>query len=115
MTPYEKARKVYKRRELDRIIRMCAEIGMVHADSECFFCAYPTHHSLLRPNLNSLIEQNLNKSVDIADTWYVYIASGNPIRALEFAKPLKYIAYERFDDKFRLIEVERLRRLLWAV
>jgi hypothetical protein len=62
-----------------------------------------------------MMEHNLNKVIDIADTWYIYLASGDISRAFDYGKKLPYIAFRRFDEKFRIMEYERARRLLWAM
>lgn len=103
MSPYYEARKLYKRGELDALIKFCASNGIVHADAEYFICAYPTHHLLL--------QQNLNNNLDKADTWVVCIAAGNAIKAFDLGQPLQYIAWQRFDKRFRIMEFDRFRRL----
>ena len=104
---YNLAKELYDDGELEEIIQFCMENGVVYSEDDLFLCAYPTSsgHITRNPEIN----------LDIADTWYVYIATGNIKRVFEIAKPLKYVSFERFDKTLRLIEFKKVRRiLLWA-
>lgn len=104
MNPYKAALNMYDtEEELSAVVTYCMEHGEVHSDSDCFICGYTTNSSLLG--------HNSNKSIDIADTWFIYIAIGNLKRIFDTAQKLKYVAYERNDGKFRVIETERFARL----
>lgn len=103
MTPYEKALSMYEGNEVGSMMAYCARYGVVFADLECFLCAYPTHHSLLK-------EKNLKKVIDKPDTWYVCIGVGSKNILMSLVEPLDFVAYRRFDDNVRLIKWERL----WA-
>ena len=103
ISSYSMARELYGDGELEEVMAFCAHNGFVHADKEVFICAYPTS--------SELIKNDFKKDVDKADTWYVYVASGNLKRAFEVIKPLEFISYERFDGKHRLIRFEKFRRL----
>jgi hypothetical protein len=105
MSAFSEAQKLYDGADLTKIMAFCAHNGVVFADEEVFLCAYPTK--------SSNIGNKSKKEVDKADTWYVYIASGNLKKAFEVIRPLKYVYYERFDDKPRLFQFERMRRLVW--
>lgn len=99
--------KYYTADELRDIIMYCvANQGVVHVDNDCFFCAYPTSRGL--------IEIEYKKELDKPDTWYVYIASGNLKKAFAHIKPKQYLAFRRFDDRFRIYDFEKFRRLVWA-
>ena len=113
MSVFSDAQDLYDGCELLEIMAFCAHYGVVYADNECFFCAYPTHSSLIEIESKYVNEIKYQKGVDNTDTWYVYIASGNLKRAFEKIVPLKYVAYRRMDEKFRLIEFDRMRRLIW--
>ena len=102
---YSRVRELYGEGELEAVMAFCAHNGFVYADEEVFLCAYPTS--------SALIDNKYKKDVDITDTWYVYVASGNLKRAFQVIKPLEFIAYRRMDDKFRLLNFERARRLVW--
>lgn len=114
MTPYEIAREMYDGTELEEIMAFCAQNGAVHADDECFFCAYSTSSHLIETTSKLVDEIKSKKGVDKTDTWYIYIASGSLKRAFGHIRPLKYICYERFDGVIRFIEFEKMRRLLWG-
>ena len=104
ISSYSRARELYGEGELEKVMAFCAHNGFVYADKEVFLCAYPTS--------SSLVNNDFKKDVDKPDTWYVYVASGNLKRAFQVIKPLEFICYRRFDEKFRLIRFERFRRLL---
>lgn len=107
MSPFEQAARRYDGADIIGIVAFCARNGIVHCDKDVFFCAYPT--------VSGDDARKLEKSVDISDTWYVYIASGSIKKAFLYIEPKKFIAFSRFDNKVRLIGFERLRRLLWAM
>jgi hypothetical protein len=106
MSAFSEAKKLYDGMDLEQIMAFCAHHGVVFADKEVFLCAYPTN--------SKLIETEYKKGVDKADTWYVYIAAGNLKKAFEVIRPLKYVAFRRFDKRFRIYEFERMRRLIWV-
>lgn len=110
MSAFSEAQKLYDGDELLKIMAYCAHNGIVYADGDCFVCAYPTHSALIETESKYVIETEYKKGVDNPDTWYVYIASGNIKELISVAEPLKYIAYTRFDGKFRIIELEKLIR-----
>ena len=114
MSAFSEAQKLYDGDDLLNIMAYCAHNGIVYADKECFLCAYPTHSSLIETEskyrLRRAIETEYKKGVHNPDTWYVYIAAGNLKELMSLAEPMKYICYERFDKKIRLIEWRRL----WA-
>lgn len=92
---------------LPNVMAWCANNGgIVHIDRECLFCAYPTSRLA--------IETQSKKGLDKADTLYVYIASGNLKRAFQYIEPMEFLAFERFDGKFRVYDFERFRRLVWV-
>ena len=103
MSAFSEAQKLYEGEDLCEIMCYCANNGVVYCDEEVFLCAYPTCR-------NRLIETQSKKELDKADTWYVYIASGNLKKAFEVIRPLKYVAYRRMDDKFRVIEFDKMQR-----
>lgn len=105
---YSVAREMYAEGELEKVVAFCMEHGVVYSEDDLFICAYPTHSSFID-------KRKVKINLDIADTWYVYIATGSVKRAFEIIRPMKFISYERFDNNFRLIEFNRMRRLLWAV
>jgi hypothetical protein len=104
---YNLALDIYGDGELERIVAYCATHGVVHADNEVFFCAYPCN----KCNIGG----GNYKSVDKADTWYVYIAAGNLKRGFQYLQPLPFIAFRRMDEKFRIYEFEKLRRKIWQI
>ena len=69
LTAFEKAEEIYSETDLQYIMSFCASYGFVYCDKELFLCAYPTNHEL--------VEIKSKKELDIADTWYVYIATGS--------------------------------------
>lgn len=108
MTPYEQAKELYKEHpeEFYEILDMCGQVGEVHITDETFVAAYQTS--------SESIKKKSKKILDKLDTWYVYILAGNPRKAFTLTeKPMKFIAYERFDGKIRLIETKKLENLLW--
>ena len=115
MSAFSEAQKLYDGDDLLNIMAYCAHNGIVYADGECFLCAYPTHSSLIETESKYHIETKYKKGVDNPDTWYVYIASGNLNKAFNVVRPLKYIAYRRMDKRFRLLDLERVRRLIWQI
>ena len=104
--PYDIAKELYSDGGLDEIVAFCMEHGHVHSDGNYFICMYPT--------CRSLIENKDKKNIDKPDTWYVYVATGDVKRVFEHVKPLKFVAFRRFDEKFRIIKFEKIRSLLWA-
>jgi hypothetical protein len=103
MSPFEFALEHYSEDEIAWIMLHCLKNnGVVFCESDVFLCAFPTH--------SSLIKDKLHKCLDKADTWYVYIAAGNIKRVLEVAKPMKFLAYERFDKRIRIFDYEKYRR-----
>ena len=109
MSPFAQVCELYEPETLGHILSMCANVGVVHADSDCFFCAYP----VIRRNLNSVIEIESKKDIDKSDTWFIHIASGDIKKAFKHIPEKKYIAFERFDDRERVYDFDRLRRLIW--
>jgi len=110
MSALTKVLEIYDCKELRNIMEYCSEHGVFHSEKNLFICGYPTHSSLIGAGRESLLRQNVNKGVDKPDTWFIYIASGDLNKAFCLGNSYKYIAYERFDGKIRLIELERLRR-----
>jgi hypothetical protein len=102
MSAFSDILELYDKESLLSIIEYCSEHGIVHIENDLFICGYPTHSSLLR--------RNSNKVVDKPDAWFIYIASGNLNKAFSLGKSYKYIVYERFDGRMRLVELERMRR-----
>lgn len=91
--------------EIFAIMDFCAmNDGVVHSDRDCFICAYPT--------TKKSIETKSKKGLDLADTWYVYIAAGNLKTAFEVGQKLKYVAFKRMDDRIRVYDYDRIRRLI---
>lgn len=113
MSAFSKAQNLYDGDDLQRIMSFCAHHGFVYADKDVFLCAYPVDSSTIETESQQPIEIESKKELDKADCWYVYIASGNLKLAFSVIRKLKYVAYRRMDDKFRIIEFERLRRLMW--
>lgn len=94
--------------DMAAVMAYCAQNGgVVHVDSECLFCAYPTS--------KLAVETQSQKGLDKSDAWYVYMASGNLKKAFGHIKPKQWLVFERFDGKFRIYDWERFRRLVWAV
>lgn len=112
-SPFSRAKELYDGVELEAIVAYCAHNGFVYADKKVFLCAYPTHSSLIETESKQPIEIQSKKELDKADTWYVYVASGDLNRAFEVIRPLKYVAFRRMDSRFRLFDFERMRRLIW--
>lgn len=108
MTPYERAKELYKDKENEffEIIEHCGRVGGIHSDEDCFVCAYQTY--------SESIKNKTEKRLDKLDTWYIYILAGDPKKAFHYTmKDMKYVAYERFDGKVRLVEKEKIENLLW--
>lgn len=103
MRPYLEAREMC---DAAQIMQFCAEHGFVHADIDCFVCAYPTRREL--------IDTKSKIVLDKPDCWYVYIAAGNLEKAFRVIEPKEFLAFERFDGRVRVYEFERFRRKLWA-
>ena len=111
MSPYEQAVAMYDGEDVGKIIAYCAVHGVVSADSEGFLCAYPTHSSLIETESKYANEIKSKKELDKPDTWCVLIGVGNKNLLMSLVEPMEFVAYERFDKKFRLIPW----RKLWAV
>jgi hypothetical protein len=116
-SPYSRARELYKKGELEAVMSFCADCGMVYADSECFFCVYPTtlNEILSKQDISvdRFIETESKKGLDKVVGWYVYVASGNLKRAFSVIPPLDFIAYRRMDKRFRVVSFERMAR--WQI
>lgn len=98
---YSEASRLYPTGELDEVVLSCLSVGgVVHCDSECFFCA---------------IETESKKGLDFPDTWLICIAAGDTRAAFSHIEPRDYIAFERFDGRLRIYEWERFRRKIWVV
>lgn len=114
MSAFSEAQKLYDGAELQEIIAFCAHNGVVIADGDVFLCAYITSSELIETQSQQRNEIKSKKGIDKADTWYVYVASGNLKRAFEMIKPVEFVAYERFDGECRLLNFERMRRLFYG-
>ena len=111
MNAFLEAKKKYKDGELERIMAFCAEHGVVICDSEVFICAYTTKSTSI---INCKRKYNL--SIDKADTWYVFIASGNLNKAFDLIRPMEFVAFRRMDKRFRIYDFDRFRRVLeWVI
>jgi hypothetical protein len=110
MSAYTDAAGLYDPKDLGTIIAICANDGFVYSTPTCFLCAYP----VFRQNLNNHIETESKLELDNADTWFVYIASGCLKEAFEHIQRKKYVAFERFDGKLRVLDFDRFRRLIWV-
>lgn len=106
MSAFSEAQRLYDGEDLLKIMAYCAHNGVVFADKEVLLCAYPCK--------STDVGIKKEKALDKADTWYVYIASGNIKKAFEVIRPLEYVYYERFDNKPRLFKFERMRRLYYG-
>ena len=107
MRAYELAVEMYgDEARLNTIIAKCSKVGGVFIDNDCLICGYPTN--------SSFISGSSKEGVDIADTWYIYIAVGDMKKAFSAFEPKKFIAFERFDGKYRLYLFDKIRRLIWA-
>lgn len=113
MKPFLQMLRVYDS-DLLEIMGFCAAHGIVHSDDECFLCAYKTHSSLIETESKEDIETKSKKVLDKPDTWYVYVAAGSIKKPFLIAEPMEYIAFRRMDDRFRLFNFERFRRLVWT-
>jgi len=114
MSAFSDAQALYDGEDLQRIMSFCAHHGFVYADNECFLCAYPCASSAIETQSQQVNEIQSKKELDNADCWYVYIASGDIKRAFSVIRPLKYVAYRRMDERFRILDFKRMRRLAWA-
>ena len=93
LTPYEIAAEMYNGVNILHIMKYCAENGVVISNSECFICAYKTHHSFIKTKSKELIETKYQKGVDNPDTWYVYVASGSIKSLMKHMEPMKFAAW----------------------
>jgi hypothetical protein len=104
MRAYDLALEMYDEEFLLEILAHCSRVGGVYIDNDELICGYPTN--------SSYIETKSKKGLDIADTWFIYIAVGNVAKAYKVFDSKPYIAFERFDGNIRLLEFERVRRLI---
>jgi len=108
---YKIAQEFYEEGELEKVMALCAEIGVVHSEKDCFFCAYPTFSYYIKTKSKYANEIKSKIKLDKPDTWFVYITAGNLERAFQVIKPKKFVAFERFDGQLRIYDFERMRRL----
>jgi hypothetical protein len=104
MSAFSDAQKLFDPKELGRIIALCADKGIVYSDSAVFFCAYPM--------FSGDIETQYKLELDIEDTWFIFIASGELSKAFDVIPKKEYISFERFDGNLRVYKFDRLRRLI---
>jgi hypothetical protein len=82
----------YYEEEAPKILKLCTHI---YCDEEVFVCGYKTH--------SCYILKNVNKKLDISDTWYVYYAAGKVTKLFEIFENKKYICFHRLNrDKLKL-------------
>jgi hypothetical protein len=82
--------------EISRLMMLAARHGVVHVDYDLMLCAIPC-------NADALHNGILDLAIDNADTWYVLLAAGKINDLKNLVEPLRYIAYERFDGRTRVI------------
>ena len=102
--PYVTASKLIESKSdfLD-ILDYCGTHGVIISTDEVFACGYKTHSDFIVNNNFSLI-------VDKPNCWYVHLLAGNPKCIFDKVKPLEYVCFERFDNKYRLYKFNRLRQ-----
>lgn len=110
MKPYDVAKEMYDDGELEDVVEFCLDVGVVISTNEAFICAYKTSSSFFLDEWER--PDDWLEKLKVADTWFVYIAAGDVKKLFDMEKDMKYVAFERNDGRARLIESERLRRLL---
>lgn len=104
MTPYEKAKTLYKdKKDFYMVLDSCGQNGIIISNNEVFACGYKTYSDYIH-------KKSYNK-LDKPDTWFVYLLAGNPRSVFDLVEPLEFICFERFDKRFRLIRFDRIRKL----
>lgn len=102
MSAFSEAQKLYDPKELGAIIAHCSNYGFVYSEPDVFVCAYLVY--------SDNIETQSKLELDKCDTWFIFIASGDLEKAFDVIPKKDYIAFERFDNKLRVYDFERLRR-----
>ena len=92
--------------DLSFILAKCARTGWIHVDKDVLVAACPCSRAY--------VTTGCEDALDIDDSWYIYIASGNLSKAFDIIPKKEWIVFERFDGKIRSYNFERMRRLLWA-
>ena len=115
MRPFDTASGLYDGDDLLEVIGFCARYGVVYSDDDVFLCCYKTNHSLVDTKSEQGVIENKYKKLDKPDTWYVYIVAGSLKKAFSVIEPMEYVAFRRFDKRFRLVSFERMRRLAWEI
>ena len=96
------------------MVHFCLRTGFVYKDEECFLCARPVFSKEVKAlDEEGYVsnERKANLELDKCDTWFVYMATGNMSKAFDVIPPLEFVAFERFDCKYRLYNFKRMRRL----
>jgi len=115
LTPFSEAMKHFDEDTFYTNIVQAAGIGFLHSDSDCFVAAELVHHSIIKIKSKYGIKIKSQLELDKPDTWLIYMVAGDIKYAFNIIKPAKYLAFERLDDKLRLYDFSRVRRLLWAI
>jgi|TARA_R100000482_G_scaffold124092_2_gene75780 hypothetical protein len=103
ITPYLTASKLIQcKSEFLDILDYCGRHGVIISTDKVFACGYPTHSECLNDSC-SLI-------VDKPNCWYVHLLAGDPKYIFDMVKPLEYVCFERFDNKYRLYKFSKLKR-----
>jgi len=103
MTPYEKFVEYFEQ-DNESIKDILSECSHCYFDNEVFVCGYMTYSHHVKKTKNI---------VDKPDTWYVLFAAGKVTKLFGLFDELTFLCYHRSDkdNKLRLINYERLRKL----
>lgn len=104
MSAFSDAQKLYTPSQLGEIIAFCGDYGFVYCTQTAFLCA-------AHANYNS-IETKYKLDLDKSNAWFIFIASGDPIELFNASESRKYIIFERFDGRTRVLDSERTKRLI---
>lgn len=103
MKHYEVAKALYEdESEFFEVLDYCGKNGAIISNDDFFACGYKTYSDYI-------LKKCYNK-LDKPDTWFIYLLAGDPSSLFDLVEPLKFVCFERFDDNYRLIEINKIRK-----
>tara|TARA_R100001086_G_scaffold248735_1_gene186402 strand:+ start:1823 stop:2167 length:345 start_codon:yes stop_codon:yes gene_type:complete len=107
LIPYERAKKLLPtEEEFFKILDYCGKHGVIVSNEKVFACGYKTHTDVIKTAYSK-------KYVDKLNCWFIYLLAGHPKDIFSMAgtifDPMEYICFERFDDKYRIYEYEKIK------
>ena len=103
MRPYDRAKMLYEDvKDFFKIFDYCATYGVVVSTDDVFCCAYAVH--------SDYITKYTYNNLDKPNTWFIHLLAGNPKSLFGLVEPLEFVCFERFDNKYRLIPFDKIKR-----